>query len=42
MTGWMSPRFGPIGCWGAVFFYILIVAGVFGLLYMAWSVVLRN
>jgi hypothetical protein len=40
MDGWMSPNFGPIGCLGATIFVILIVAAVFGLLYMAWSTVL--
>ena len=34
---WMSPNFGPIGCVGAILFYLLMVAGIAGLLYMPWS-----
>lgn len=35
--GWISPNFGPVGCLGAVISVVLIVAAVFGLLYMARS-----
>jgi hypothetical protein len=37
IRGWMSPNFGPIGCVGAVLFYLLMVIGIAALLYMPWS-----
>jgi hypothetical protein len=42
MHGWMSPKFGPTGCLGALLFWLLIVAGVFGLLYIPWSLVMQQ
>jgi hypothetical protein len=42
MYGWMSPKFGQVGCLGAVLFVLCMVAAVFGLLYMAWYPVLRK
>jgi len=42
MYGWMSPRFGPVGCVGAILLVIFIVAVVFALLYLPWSLVLHK
>jgi hypothetical protein len=42
MDGWMSPNFGPIGCLGAFLFWLVIVAAVFGMLYLPWSMVLHH
>lgn len=41
MYGWMSPNFGPIGCLGAVIFWLVIVAAGFALLYMPRSSVIH-
>jgi hypothetical protein len=38
----MSPRFGSIGCLGAVLFWALLVGAVAGLLYIPWSLVLHG
>jgi hypothetical protein len=42
MYGWMSPNFGPIGCLGAFLFWLVIVAAVFALLYLPWSLVIHH
>jgi hypothetical protein len=42
MQGWMSPNFGPIGCIGAVLFWLLIVAAVLALLYIPWSLLMHG
>ena len=38
----MSPRFGAMGCGGAILFWIVMVAVVLGLLYLPWSMVLHQ
>jgi hypothetical protein len=37
--GWMSPRFGSVGCLGAIIFWLIMVAAILGLLYIPWSLV---
>ena len=38
----LSPDFGPIGCIGAMLFWLLIVGVVLDLLYIPWSLVLHE
>jgi hypothetical protein len=35
-------RFGPVGCVGAVFLIVVIIALIAGLLYIPWSLVLHE
>jgi hypothetical protein len=42
MRGWMSPNFGPVGCLGAILFYLAMVIGIAALLYMPWSLLKGN
>ena len=39
MYGWMSPKFGPVGCVGASILFVLMVAAILSMLYLPWSMV---
>lgn len=40
LGGFHAPRFGEMGCLGAIIAVVLIVAGVLALLYVPWSLVM--
>jgi hypothetical protein len=41
MQGWMSPKFGEVGCLGATLFVLVMVGSIAGMLYMLYSHVLN-
>lgn len=40
--GWMSPRFGPTGCLGAIVLVLLTAGGAIGLVALLWWTVLSD